>query len=148
MLRRHFTVPCLVLSLMLVAGMVARAGAPDPVAAAPAADASPIARGEYLVNFGSCHDCHTPWKLGPNGPEPDMSRALTGHPSDLAMPAPPALASALVRLAQHVPLSAYRQDVLVVVAADFRQFAAQAGDVHIDGSGLHARSADSPDQRE
>ena len=91
MLRRRFTVPFLAFSLTLVAGMVARAGAPDPAATAtPAVDASRIARGEYLVNFGSCHDCHTPWKLGPNGPEPDMSRALTGHPSDLVMPPPPA----------------------------------------------------------
>ena len=44
-----------------------------------------IARGKYLVAFGSCNDCHTPWKLGPKGPEPDMTRALTGHPADVKM---------------------------------------------------------------
>jgi mono/diheme cytochrome c family protein len=38
-----------------------------------------------------CNDCHTPLKMGPRGPEPDMSRALTGHPADLVMPPPPAL---------------------------------------------------------
>jgi hypothetical protein len=38
-----------------------------------------------------CNDCHTPLKVGPNGPEPDTSRLLSGHPQDLAMPAPPAL---------------------------------------------------------
>jgi cytochrome c553 len=46
-------------------------------------------RGEHLVNTMACHDCHTPWVLGPKGPAPDMSRALTGHPSDMIMPPPP-----------------------------------------------------------
>lgn len=50
-----------------------------------------VARGEQLVQTMGCHDCHTPWKNGPRGPEPDMSRALTGHPADLVMPAAPAL---------------------------------------------------------
>lgn len=36
-----------------------------------------------LVIGGLCHDCHTPKKLGPKGPEPDMSRMLSGHPQDL-----------------------------------------------------------------
>jgi len=51
--------------------------------------AARIERGKYLVNFGGCHDCHTPLKMGANGPEPDMSRALSGHPQDLVMPEPP-----------------------------------------------------------
>lgn len=71
---------------------VATAAAPavSPVVAVAADDAR-IARGEYLVNTMACHDCHTPWKMGPKGPEPDFSRALTGHPADLVMPPPPAL---------------------------------------------------------
>jgi mono/diheme cytochrome c family protein len=48
-----------------------------------------LARGQYLVTIAGCHDCHTPFKMGPNGPEPDMSRALSGHPSNLVMPPPP-----------------------------------------------------------
>jgi hypothetical protein len=36
-----------------------------------------------------CNDCHTPWKMGPRGPEMDMSRALTGHPADFVVPPPP-----------------------------------------------------------
>ena len=41
-----------------------------------------IERGKYLVTIGGCHDCHTPWIAGKNGvPEPDMSRALSGHPA-------------------------------------------------------------------
>ena len=48
-----------------------------------------VARGEYLVTIGGCNDCHTPWKMGMNGPEPDLSRALSGHPQNVPMPAPP-----------------------------------------------------------
>ena len=50
-----------------------------------------VARGKYLVATSGCHDCHTPWMMGPNGPEPDMTRALSGHPQDLVMPPPPKL---------------------------------------------------------
>ncbi|MEZ5291573.1 MAG: c-type cytochrome [Vicinamibacterales bacterium] len=47
--------------------------------------------GQYLVSTMGCNDCHTPLKLGPKGPEPDMERMLTGHPEGLKMPPPPAL---------------------------------------------------------
>lgn len=42
--------------------------------------------GEHLVLVGACHDCHTPKKMGPNGPETDFNLALSGHPAQ--MPAP------------------------------------------------------------
>ena len=45
-----------------------------------------VKRGQYLVTIGGCNDCHTPFKLGPNGPEPDMTRMLSGHPENLTMP--------------------------------------------------------------
>ena len=48
----------------------------------------PVAVGKYLVDTSGCHDCHTPWHMGPNGPEPDMSRAFSGHPQDIAIAAP------------------------------------------------------------
>ncbi|HZT76581.1 MAG TPA: hypothetical protein VFA27_07975 [Vicinamibacterales bacterium] len=41
------------------------------------------ARGKYLVSVVGCGDCHTPMKLGPNGPEPDMTRFLSGHPEPM-----------------------------------------------------------------
>ena len=47
-----------------------------------------VQRGEYLVKTSGCHDCHTPLTMGANGPEPDMSRALSGHPQDVAIAAP------------------------------------------------------------
>ncbi|MGH9253050.1 MAG: c-type cytochrome [Vicinamibacterales bacterium] len=90
MTRRRLAAPFLVLTLALISGMLARAGAPaEPAAPRPSADG--VARGKYLVAFGGCNDCHTPWKLGPKGPEPDMTRALTGHPAGLAMPPAPAI---------------------------------------------------------
>ncbi len=67
---------------------------PAPAADKPAANkpaADKVARGKYLVNTSGCHDCHTPFKMGANGPEPDMSRMLSGHPQDLAMPPVPKL---------------------------------------------------------
>ena len=51
-----------------------------------------IARGEYLVHIMVCNDCHTPLKMGPKGPEPDMTRMLSGHPEGMVMPPAPQLA--------------------------------------------------------
>ena len=53
-------------------------------------NAAAVARGKYIVTAGGCHDCHTPWKMGANGPEPDMSLALSGHPAAMTLPPPPA----------------------------------------------------------
>jgi len=83
----------------LVALMFAFAGAPDVAAAADApkpraqapASADKVARGKYLVTVAGCNDCHTPWKMGARGPEPDMSRMLSGHPQDANLPPPPKL---------------------------------------------------------
>ncbi|HHY86586.1 MAG TPA: cytochrome c [Verrucomicrobia bacterium] len=47
-----------------------------------------VARGKYLVDFGGCNDCHTPLKLTDNGPEPDLTRFLSGHPQDVKLPPP------------------------------------------------------------
>jgi len=62
---------------------------------AKAAEAHPahgqVERGRYLVVTSGCNDCHTPLKMGANGPEPDMSRMLSGHPDALQMPPPPPL---------------------------------------------------------
>lgn len=46
-------------------------------------------QGQYLVSILGCNDCHTPWKMGPKGPEPDMAKMLSGHPEGLKMPPPP-----------------------------------------------------------
>jgi hypothetical protein len=91
MTRRRLAIPFFVLTLTLISGMALRAGAPIEPAATPSAGAARIAHGEYLVTIGGCNDCHTPWKMGARGPEPDMTRMLSGHPSALQMPPAPAL---------------------------------------------------------
>jgi len=66
-------------------------------AAAPAQAQQPAAgsgdaakRGEYIVKGMGCADCHTPNKMGPNGPEPDESLWLSGHPASVQLPPAPA----------------------------------------------------------
>jgi hypothetical protein len=63
---------------------------PAAVPAEEAAKNAQVKRGEYLVTIGSCHDCHTPLAMGPDGPAPDMTRALSGHPQDFVIKAPAA----------------------------------------------------------
>ena len=48
---------------------------------------SQVKWGEHLVTIGGCNDCHTPKKMGPNGPENDMSLMLSGHPAQQPPPA-------------------------------------------------------------
>lgn len=48
-----------------------------------------IQRGEYLVTVGGCHDCHSPKRMTPHGPEPDPDRLLSGHSAEAALPAVP-----------------------------------------------------------
>jgi len=58
-------------------------------APAEAGSSTLVDRGKYLVSIMGCHDCHTPFKMGAQGPEPDMSRALSGHPESVTLaPAP------------------------------------------------------------
>lgn len=51
----------------------------------------PVARGRHLVAILACNHCHTPLKMGPKGPEPDVTKFLSGHPEGLKMPPPPAM---------------------------------------------------------
>ncbi|MBK7872984.1 MAG: diheme cytochrome c-553 [Saprospiraceae bacterium] len=44
-----------------------------------------VKRGEYLVTIMGCNDCHTPKVMGPNGPELDPTRMLSGHPADMPL---------------------------------------------------------------
>lgn len=47
-----------------------------------------LERGAYLVHTGGCADCHMPLKMGPHGPEPDLTRGLSGHPQGMVLQAP------------------------------------------------------------
>lgn len=67
--------------------LAAVSSAPSSRPALP--DPAQVKRGEYLVSFGGCNDCHTPWKLDRalGVPVPDMTRMLSGHPADGSDPA-------------------------------------------------------------
>ena len=54
------------------------------------AKSDPVARGKYLVTIAACSDCHTPMKLTPTGPQPDMDKFMSGHPQDAKVPPGPA----------------------------------------------------------
>ena len=69
-----------------VTSLTAMAARPE----SQAPNAETIKRGNYLLLTAGCHDCHTPMKMGAQGPEPDMSLALSGHPAAMQLPPPPA----------------------------------------------------------
>lgn len=77
----------LALTLAGLAWVASAAASEGPEAKA----AARVARGEYIVSTSGCIDCHTPVKMGPNGPEPDRDRHLSGHPAQLVMPPAPVL---------------------------------------------------------
>ena len=92
MARRHFTTAILTLTMAALPGALGwRMVRATPAAEAPAVSDARVERGAYLVRTMGCNDCHTPWKMGPAGPEPDMTRQLSGHPSSVVMPPPPVL---------------------------------------------------------
>lgn len=76
-----------VVASVLVAASALMAAGRDFKARSGAEDR--VARGRYLVNGSGCHDCHTPKKMGPKGPELDTTRILSGHPEGTPLPPPP-----------------------------------------------------------
>jgi len=51
----------------------------------PLSQAELISRGNYLVTVASCSDCHSPKIFTPQGPVPDSSKLLSGHPAGAPM---------------------------------------------------------------
>ena len=45
-----------------------------------------VARGDYLVNAIGCDDCHSPKKLGSQGPELILEKRFSGFPQDGVLP--------------------------------------------------------------
>src|SRR5947207_12899131 len=91
MKRQALATPLVILSIAAFSTALLSAVALEQAPAATTKPSARVDRGAKLVSTMGCNDCHTPWKMGPKGPEPDMSRALTGHPADVVMPpAPPA----------------------------------------------------------
>ena len=82
-----------ILAAMITLAATATVGCSDSLfsvkASAATDDSSRVERGKYLVGAVGCTDCHTPFKMGPNGPEPDMTRFLSGHPEQIGPLAAP-----------------------------------------------------------
>jgi mono/diheme cytochrome c family protein len=76
---------------VVLIGASGLSGAASAASTSAPGEGGAVSRGKYLVTIGGCNDCHTPWKVGPTGPQPDMSRMLSGHPEGLAMPPAPKL---------------------------------------------------------
>jgi cytochrome c553 len=103
----------IILTAVLSTASLRAAGAGGIAPQTEAGKTAQIARGKYLVEIMGCHDCHTPAKMGPNGPEQDRSRALSGHPEELVMP----------------PAPAPQGPWVASIAATFTAFASPAGTV-------------------
>ena len=69
-------------TLLLLVGMLALLSGCTPQGPAP----SPVERGKYLVMAGGCSDCHSPKIFTAQGPVPDTTRLLSGHPADQQLP--------------------------------------------------------------
>ena len=78
----------LLITMLAACNQPPAANAPAAGGSAGPATQSQVERGKLLVTVGGCHDCHTPKKLGPRGPEADMTRMLSGHPEDLKITTP------------------------------------------------------------
>jgi mono/diheme cytochrome c family protein len=73
---KHYSTALIGAALVLGAAACMKPAADSDASAARAR----VERGRYLVTIGGCNDCHTPLKMGPKGPEPDVARMLSGHP--------------------------------------------------------------------
>lgn len=89
--RQRITIIVITVASLAVAATIGATARKTNATKAEQAMKAKVARGAYLVQIGGCNDCHTPFKMGPNGPEPDMSRELSGHPESLKMPPAPKL---------------------------------------------------------
>jgi len=74
------------LSLIVISFLILLNGCQGQQEETKMTDQQMIERGKFLVTVGGCDDCHTPKNFGENGPELDMTRRLSGHPSGTPVP--------------------------------------------------------------
>lgn len=83
------TVAAAAMLALITSAQPVHSAEPAATTATAGAPTNKVARGKYLVTVAVCNDCHTPWKSGEKGPEPDMSRMLSGHPEHMVLPLAP-----------------------------------------------------------
>ncbi len=76
----------LIYLMISIVVFVACKPANEPPAKVELSQEALIKRGQYLTTIGACHDCHSPKIMTPQGPEPDPSRLLSGHPQNEKIP--------------------------------------------------------------
>jgi hypothetical protein len=81
----------LIAATAIAAVLLGACSAPISQSQPSESQAPSVELGRHLVAVASCGECHTPFKLGPHGPEPDMTRLLSGHPADVVVDRPPQL---------------------------------------------------------
>jgi len=89
-MKRLIVVPVLGAAALSMAAAGVMSVAADDARTRSRTAQDPVARGEYLVSVIGCDDCHTPKQMGPQGPELDLSRRLSGHREAVELPSPPA----------------------------------------------------------
>jgi mono/diheme cytochrome c family protein len=89
-MRRFGVLSAAAVCAALLASPGLQAQAPAKKADAPSS--KKVERGKYLVSILACGDCHSPKKMGPNGPEEDPARLLMGHPEGAKVQPLPKLA--------------------------------------------------------
>lgn len=85
-MKNQFTPVLLAVGLAVLAACQPSESA-KTAAVAPVSPDSLVKRGEYLVTTMGCGDCHSPKVMGPQGPEPDPARLLSGHPAEIPIAA-------------------------------------------------------------
>jgi mono/diheme cytochrome c family protein len=82
-----FALAALPLTLLVLGGA-------SPVPKSPAIETRlRLERGEHLVRLGGCAECHTPKRMTAQGPVPDLTRFLSGHPASARLTPAPAPSS-------------------------------------------------------
>ena len=76
-------------AFMLPAAILISCNNTAPASTASTTNTTPedlVKRGEYLVTTMGCNDCHSPKRMGPNGPELIPELLLSGHHAETPIP--------------------------------------------------------------
>ena len=77
------------LTMVMMAACAQQPAAPaEPAMTPEQIAAAQVEHGRLLIAGGGCHDCHSPKVFESGAPEPDMTRALSGHPESAGVPEP------------------------------------------------------------